>query len=87
MYVHISDRKCLWLQDKDREEIRALCEKLLQLQLTEQQLDDGMAEMDADGGGEISFQEFYTWWDRCQDGLLGDAKKAAEGNTRKAGVR
>ena len=75
------------MQDKDREEIRALCEKLLQLQLTEQQLDDGMAEMDADGGGEISFQEFYTWWDRCQDGLLGDAKKAAEGNTRKAGVR
>ena len=50
----------------DREKIRALCEKLLQLRLTVEQLDGGMAEMDVDGGGEISFHEFYTWWDRCQ---------------------
>jgi Ca2+-binding EF-hand superfamily protein len=71
----------------DREEIRVLCEKLLQLTLTEPQLDDGMAEMDADGGGEVSFQEFYTWWDQCQDGVLGEAKKVIEGNTLRAGIR
>ena len=45
----------------DREEI-----KLLALQLgkpmTERQLDDAMASMDADGGGEIDMDEFATWF-------------------------
>jgi Ca2+-binding EF-hand superfamily protein len=62
----------------DREEVRQLCEKMLEVELSEQQLDQGMAEMDGDGGGEVDFNEFYIWWDRCNEGLLGEAKLRAE---------
>jgi hypothetical protein len=62
----------------DREEIRDLCEQLLEVEITEEQLSEGMAQMDGDGGGEVDFNEFYIWWDRCQDGLLGEAKLRAE---------
>ena len=34
---------------------------MLQVELTEDQLDAGMAEMDKDGGGEVDFNEFYTF--------------------------
>ena len=62
----------------DREEIRDLCEQLLGIDMTETQLDAGMLQMDGDGGGEVDFNEFYVWWDRCNDGLLGEAKQRAE---------
>ncbi len=62
----------------DRDEVRELCEKMLDVELTEEQLDAGMAEMDGDGGGEVDFNEFYIWWDRCNEGLLGEAKLRAE---------
>lgn len=62
----------------DRDEVRQLCEKMLEVDLTEAQLDAGMAQMDSDGGGEVDFNEFYVWWDRCNEGLLGEAKLRAE---------
>lgn len=37
----------------DRGEIRTLCKDMLELDITEGQLDQGLAEMDQDGGGEV----------------------------------
>ena len=71
----------------DRGEIRVLCEKLLGVELSEPELDAGMAEMDGDGGGEVDFSEFYRWWDQAQGGLLGEAKVRAKGNARMASVK
>lgn len=34
----------------------------LGLQLSVEELDQAMAEMDADGNGEIDFEEFSSWW-------------------------
>ena len=41
----------------DRDEVRALMKKLAQT-LTEEEIDAIMEEVDTDGDGEISFQEF-----------------------------
>ena len=39
------------------------------------ELDAAMAEMDADGSGEVDFEEFMAWWERHRDdpggGLFG----------------
>lgn len=43
----------------DREEVRALMKKLAQT-LTEEEIDAIMEEVDTDGDGEISFDEFRT---------------------------
>ena len=62
----------------EREEVRKLCEKILQVELTEAQIDNAMSAMDEDGDGAVDFHEFYVWWDRCNEGLLGEAKKRVE---------
>ena len=45
----------------DRAEIQNLAGRLGK-HLTVDQLDEAMAEMDEDGGGEVDFDEFQTWW-------------------------
>jgi hypothetical protein len=52
----------------DIDEIRQLSVSLGS-RLTQKELERAMAEMDEDGGGEVDFHEFYSWW--CSD------KKAA----------
>jgi hypothetical protein len=45
--------------------------------LTDAQLAEAMAEMDADGNGSVDFEEFWAWW---QDRLAGkDSKSSAFG--------
>eukprot|EP01052_Picozoa_sp_SAG31_P034190 SAG31_NODE_3959_length_3718_cov_1.526389_1_plen_265_part_00 len=45
----------------DNTEIRTLAHKLGRF-LTRSELDRAMCEMDADGSGEIEFEEFRDWW-------------------------
>eukprot|EP01050_Picozoa_sp_SAG11_P028966 SAG11_NODE_7967_length_1076_cov_1.552712_2_plen_103_part_00 len=45
----------------DREEVATLAEKM-NLALSEGELDEAMDTMDADGSGEIDFDEFAEWW-------------------------
>jgi Ca2+-binding EF-hand superfamily protein len=47
----------------DREEIRAVFLEL-GVVLTEEQLDEGMLDMDSDGSGEVDFAEFHQY---CPD--------------------
>eukprot|EP01043_Picozoa_sp_COSAG02_P052569 COSAG02_NODE_5683_length_4131_cov_2.397817_2_plen_785_part_00 len=46
----------------DRGEISELGEAIMGESMTEEQLDAAMAVMDGDGGGEVDFDEFLTWW-------------------------
>ena len=46
----------------DRSEISELGEAIMGESMTEEQLDAAMAVMDADGSGEVDFDEFLTWW-------------------------
>ena len=57
------------------EEIRMLAENILEVEISETELAAGMAEMDTDQSGEVSFAEFYNWWDGARDGLLAKAKE------------
>lgn len=62
----------------DREEIRALSRNL-GCPLNEQELDAALQEMDEDGGGTVSFDEFYTWFQRAAGSKKGSwAAKMAE---------
>ena len=45
----------------ERDEVRALAQKLHLGVLSEQALDDAMRLMDEDGSGAVDFQEFYRW--------------------------
>ena len=45
----------------DREEIRTLARRLGK-KINNRKLDEAMAEMDADGSGEVEFEEFLHWW-------------------------
>lgn len=45
----------------DRGEIENLAGRLGK-HLTATQLDEAMAEMDTDGGGDVGFDEFVDWW-------------------------
>ena len=47
----------------DKEEIGAVFTKM-GVTLSQADLDDAMAEMDADNGGDVDFEEFKQWWDR-----------------------
>ncbi len=46
----------------DRGEISELGEAMMGESMTEEQLDVAMAVMDADGSGEVDFDEFFSWW-------------------------
>jgi hypothetical protein len=46
----------------DEDEVDALARCLGGTRLTRTELDAAMAEMDEDGGGDVSFKEFYEWW-------------------------
>jgi calmodulin len=45
----------------DRDEIKQLAKKLGK-RISEKQLNEAMQEMDADGSGDVVFEEFYHWW-------------------------
>jgi len=45
----------------DRNEIRILAKRLGK-KLTDAKLDEAMAQMDADGNGDVDFGEFLSWW-------------------------
>jgi calmodulin len=45
----------------DDEEVRQLV-KRLGFELTDKEHAEAMVAMDADGGGEVDFEEFYAWW-------------------------
>ncbi len=47
----------------DRDELRQVLKKMGK-NLTEEQLDKTMRQVDEDGSGEVEFEEFETWWDR-----------------------
>ena len=49
----------------ERDEIDALA-KQLGRPLSSDELDAAMAEMDADGGGDVDFPEFLEWYKRSQ---------------------
>jgi hypothetical protein len=62
----------------DREEIRALARNL-GCPLNEESLNAAMAEMDEDGGGEVEFEEFNSWYQRAAGSTQGGwAAKMAE---------
>ena len=47
----------------DEGEFRQLTRELGNAEeLTQKQLEEAMREMDADGNGEVNFDEFYEWW-------------------------
>eukprot|EP01052_Picozoa_sp_SAG31_P015038 SAG31_NODE_955_length_10799_cov_6.576636_5_plen_102_part_00 len=48
----------------DEHEISALAKCLGGRKLSSVELAAAMEEMDADGGGDVSFEEFYSWWMR-----------------------
>jgi Ca2+-binding EF-hand superfamily protein len=50
----------------DRSEIKQLAKRLGK-RLSEKQLHEAMMEMDADGSGEVAFDEFVSWWKGYQD--------------------
>jgi Ca2+-binding EF-hand superfamily protein len=45
----------------DRDEVQELT-RLFGAELTDGALDMAMLQMDKDGGGDVDFDEFYTWW-------------------------
>ena len=45
----------------ERDEIKRLAHAVGQ-ELGEHELDEAMKEMDADGSGEVDFEEYYAWW-------------------------
>jgi Ca2+-binding EF-hand superfamily protein len=47
----------------DKEEIGDVFKKM-GVALSQDDLDQAMEEMDADGGGDVDFDEFKQWWDR-----------------------
>eukprot|EP01051_Picozoa_sp_SAG22_P023230 SAG22_NODE_5905_length_933_cov_1.426859_1_plen_110_part_10 len=47
----------------DKDEVAALARNLGR-PLSEQELDEAMAEMDEDGGGTVEFEEFYSWYEK-----------------------
>lgn len=49
----------------DRDEIKKLAKKLGK-KISEKQLSQAMLEMDADGSGDVCFEEFYYWWKQQQ---------------------
>ena len=49
----------------DRDEIKKLAKKLGK-KISEKQLSEAMLEMDADGSGDVCFEEFYYWWKQQQ---------------------
>ena len=58
----------------ERDELEQAAERLGQ-HMSPDELDAAMAEMDADGSGEVDFEEFMAWWERHRDdpggGLFG----------------
>ena len=54
----------------EREEIRALARNL-GCPLDEESLNAAMAEMDEDGGGEVEFEEFNSWYQRAAGSTQG----------------
>ena len=49
----------------DRDEIKQLAKRLGK-KISEKQLSEAMLEMDADGSGDVCFEEFYYWWKHHQ---------------------
>lgn len=47
----------------DKEEVRALTQ-ILGRNVSDNELKAMMREMDGDGGGDIDFAEFFSWWNR-----------------------
>jgi Ca2+-binding EF-hand superfamily protein len=46
----------------DREEVGTLADFFAEAAMTEEQIDEAMAEMDEDGSGEVDFEEFREWY-------------------------
>ena len=60
----------------DKEEIAQLARNLGR-PLNEAELDEAMADMDEDGGGDVSFEEFYHWYEKQTGDGSGWAAKMA----------
>jgi Ca2+-binding EF-hand superfamily protein len=63
----------------DRGEVVSLIDFFSDTPMTDKQVDTAMAEMDADGSGEVDFDEFAVWfkgWDKGKDAR--DAKEAED---------
>ena len=48
--------------DLDHEEVRHMMESAMERELSEEEVDAAFKEMDADGSGEVDFDEFKGWW-------------------------
>eukprot|EP01050_Picozoa_sp_SAG11_P032905 SAG11_NODE_10919_length_796_cov_1.411765_1_plen_186_part_01 len=55
----------------DREEVGHLLSRLSGGDVADQELSAAMSELDADGDGEISFDEFLEWWQRVRQERAG----------------
>jgi hypothetical protein len=62
----------------DKEEVKKLCKEMGR-RLGAQQLDDAMAEMDADGSGKVEFEEFEQWWGQQKGGGGGGGGGGGDG--------
>jgi hypothetical protein len=47
----------------DRAELAVLADFFGKIPLTEEQIDEAMAEMDEDGSGEVDYDEFRVWFE------------------------
>ena len=56
----------------NREEVRGLA-SAMEIEMGEKELGVAMDELDPDGSGEITFEEFYLWWHRQEEGGGKDA--------------
>ena len=54
-------------EELDVNELKILCDKLGR-ELNDEELELAMSEMNEDGGGAVSFEEFYTWFKKVTEG-------------------